>query len=437
MLDINFIRENPEKVKKGVQDKGYDPAVVNRALKVDETRRELISQVEKWRAERNRIGKDDIEKGRKIKEMLRRLEPDLKAVEEELKNLLYEIPNLPADDVPVGKGEADNIEAKVWIPKKGYLPKSKLGKGWDCVKWMPTPPTYVKDHLALGEVLDIIDVEQSAKTSGTRFAYLKNEAAILQFALFELLKNKLLKEKFMPLIVPLLVKDWVLLGTSHFPKGKDQVYTIKGDYVEGGTELHLVGSSEPPLFAYFADRLLTEKDLPAKVFAYTSCFRSEVGSWGKDVKGIKRVHQFDKLEMDVVSRPDQSKEILEYLIGINEWFLQQLEIPYRVWEKCTADMGYFASSKQYDVELWLPSQKEFMEAMSGTDATDYQARRMNIKFVDKKGERKFCHTINNTGVAMGRMIVAILENYQQKDGSVLVPKVLQKYTGFKKISPKK
>jgi len=417
-----------------VQLRGCNSGIIDRVLEVDKTWRQLIGEIEKLRAERNKLGPKDIEKGKEIKETLRRLEPDRQKVEEELKNLLYEIPNLPSEDTPAGKDEADNLEVKVWLPENGYLSKGKIGRGWESVKFMPRFEG--KDHVDLGEALDILDIKQAGKVSGSRFVYLKKEAVILQFALFELLKNKLLKEGFIPMIVPLLVKDWVLYGTSHFPQGKDQVYKIKEENVESKESLNLVGSSEPPLFAYFAERVLKEEELPAKVMAYTSCFRSEAGSWGKDVRGMKRVHQFDKLEMDVVCAPWQSEEILEYLVGINEWFLQSLRLPYRVWQKCSADMGYHASAKQYDVEVWLPVSGEYMETMSATNATCYQARRMDIKFVNKKGERDFCHTVNDTGVAMGRILIAILENYQQKDGSILVPEVLKEYCGFDRISPK-
>jgi seryl-tRNA synthetase len=435
MLELNFIRENPQEVKRGIKKRGYNPEIVDRVLKVDETRRQLIGEIEKLRAERNKLGPKDIEKGRKIKEILQKLEPDLQVVEEELKNLLYEIPNLPSVDTPLGESEADNLELRVWLPGKGYLAKEKIGRGWKSAEFMPRFEG--KDHVELGETLDILDIKQAGKVAGSRFVYLKKEAVILQFAIFEFLKDRLLKEKFMPMVVPLLVKDWVLYGTSHFPQGKDQVYKIKEENVEGKESLNLVGSSEPPLFAYFADRLLKEEDLPIKVMAYTSCFRSEAGSWGKDVRGMKRVHQFDKLEIDVVCAPWQSEEILEYLVGINEWFLQSLKLPYRVWQKCSADMGYHASAKQYDVEVWLPVSGEYMETMSATNTTDYQARRMNIKFINKDREKQFCHTVNDTGVAMGRILVAILENYQQKDGSVLVPEVLQNYCGLVKIYPKK
>lgn len=451
MLDIKFIKENQETVKAGIKARGSDPGLVDRVLKVNETRLQLIADIENIRANRNKLVRLSVKgrpeksllvEGKKLKEVLRRLEPDLKAVEQELQKLLYEIPNLPSDDTPLGKSEADNLELKAWLPDKGYLPKTNIGIGWVSKKYMPAHPPHAKDknfkpqpHYLLAPRLGV-DMEQAAKTSGSRFTYLKGEVVVLQYALFELVKTKLLQEKFMPMIVPLLVKDWVLSGTSHFPQGEDQVYKIAGQNVETGVSLNLVGSSEPSLFGYYAGKTLKHDDLPIKMFAYSSCFRSEAGSWGKDVRGIKRVHQFDKLEMDIVCRPDQSAEMFDYLLSLNEWLLQSLELPYRLWLKSTGDMGYHASHKQCDPEAWFPASGEFVEIGTDTNTSDYQARRMNIKFTDKNGTRQFCHTVNDTGVAMGRMILAILENYQQKDGSVLIPKVLQKYTGFKKISPK-
>ncbi|HUW22127.1 MAG TPA: serine--tRNA ligase [Candidatus Bathyarchaeia archaeon] len=447
MLDIQFIRDNPEKVKKAVKSRGCDITVVDRFLRVDETRRQLIAEVQKWREERNKLTKSKIgfskasaTEGKRIKEMLRRLEPDLKAVEEESKNLLYEIPNLPSEDTPLGKGEADNLEIKAWIPIEGYLPKNKLGTGWISKKYMPDKPPHAiqkdfkpKPYYLLGDSLGI-DMKQAALVSGSRFTYLKGEVVILLYAIFDFLKSKLVKENFTPMVVPLLVKDWPLYGTSHFPQGRDQVYRISNENVEEKETLNLIGSSEPSLFAYFGGKILKYGELPAKVFAQTSCFRSEVGSWGKDVRGIKRNHQFDKVEMDVVCRSDQSEEVFDYLLGINEWLLQSLELPYRLWLKSTADMGYHASYKQCDFEAWLPASQEFIEEGTDTNATDYQARRMNVKYKDKDGTKKFCHTVNDTGVAT-RILLAILENYQQKDGSVAIPKVLQKYTGKKVILP--
>lgn len=440
MLDIKFIRENIDLVKENTR-KRKSNADIDEILKLDAKKRDLIVQVEVLRHEINTASKqkpsdEEIQKLRSIKENLSILEEELKEVEENLFQKLSSVPNMSSEDMPEGLSDMDNVEIKAWIPGEGYLEDSKLGKGYETAQYMPKKERLLH-HQDLGEKLDILDNKQSAIVSGSRFVYLKNEAVILQNALFQLLFSKLLEEGFMPLNPPILVKEKVLFGTSHFPEGRDQVYQIKGEFVEDQNELFLVGSSEPSIFAYFMNKTLKEEDLPQKVFAYTPCFRSEVGSWGKDVRGIKRVHQFDKLEMDAVTTAEQSNEMLEYLLSINEWFLQQLKLPYHIVNKCHGDCGYNATYKQYDLEVWLPGQQEFMEVGSDTNATDYQARRMDIKYETKGGERKYAHTVNDTGCPMGRMIIAILENYQQEDGSVKIPEVLQKYTGFSEIKPKK
>ena len=266
--------------------------------------------------------------------------------------------------------------------------------------------------------------------SGSRFAYIRGGLALLQYGLQQLLVGELLRRGYEMMVPPLLVRERTLYGTSHFPEGRDQVYAIKGDNVEEGAELFLVGSSEPSNFSYFMDRTLTEKELPVRLFAYTTCFRSEAGSWGKDVKGIKRMHQFDKIEMNSVCAPDQSEMMYAEFGEINEWLLQQLELPYRMVEKCGGDAGYLASHRQRDGEVWLPGSGEFMEVMTDTNTTDYQARRMNIRYKSGEGGPKFCHTVNDTGCAMGRMIIAIMENYQQADGSIQVPKALSALIGL-------
>ena len=256
----------------------------------------------------------------------------------------------------------------------------------------------------------------------------------MQYAIFNLLFSELINRNFIPMVVPLLVKEKVLFGTSHFPEGYSQIYKLEKENVEEKNQLYLVGSSEPPLFAYGMDKKFTENELPFKMCAYSSCFRSEVGSWGKDVKGIKRVHQFDKLEMDVICLPEDGDKIFEELISINEWLMQSLKLPYRIIQKCSGDAGYAATYKQYDVEVWRMPVGEFMETMTDTNTTDYQARRLNIRYQKKNGEKGFCYTVNDTGVAMGRIILAILENYQEKDGSVTVPEVLRKWMGKEKIT---
>ncbi len=440
MLDIKFIREHTEEVRQNIINRKAS-ADVDGILELDEKRKNLQIEVDGLRQQLNAGSKqkptpEEIQRLRSLSTGISSKESELKEVQQNLNEKLSWVPNMLSADVPVGKGEDDNVEVKAWT-KDGYLSEDKLGKKDTSKAYMPKFDFAAKDHLDLGKTLDIIDVEQSAKVSGTRFAYIKNEGFLLEYALFELLKNKLIEEGFSPMIVPLLVKGKALFGSSHFPEEVDQVYKVDSKNVEEGEELYLVGSSEPSLFSYFMDKTILEKDLPKKVFAFTPCFRSEVGSWGKDVRGIKRVHQFDKLEMDTVTSEEKSEEMQQYLLGINEWLLQQLQIPYHVILMCSGDSGYAAAHKKYDVEAWLPSQQTFMEVMSDTNATDFQARRLNIKYQTTEGVKKYAHTVNDTGVAMGRMIIAILDNYQQADGSVKVPEVLCKYVGKDILKPEK
>ncbi len=439
MLDIKFVREHPDEVQKNVDFRGGKVSVAE-VLKADSQHRELIQKIEKLRAARNVASKaqpseSEMKRLRQKREELKKLEDQLQVSQKTFLDKFVRLPNTSSPDMPQGNGDPDHVELAVWIPGQGYLPESKLGTGYNSVQYMPKKKG--RHHLELGKNLDIIDTEQSALTSGSRFAYLKGDAALLQFALFELLKTKLIQEGFEPMIVPVMVKQRVLFGTSHFPEGRDQVYEVDTQNVENNEQLFLVGSSEPPLFAYYMDKTLNQKDLPKKFFAYTHCFRSEVGSWGKDVRGIKRVHQFDKLEMDALTTAEGSRDMMEYLRGINEWLMQQLELPYRVINKCSRDCGYNATYLQYDIEGWLPAQSEYIELGSNTDAWDYQARRLNIHYTDKTGEKKLVHTVNDTGIPMGRMIITILDNYQNPDGSVTIPAVLRSYVGKDKISLKK
>lgn len=412
MLDINFVRENPKKVKEGTKNKGYDPKVVDRVLKVDETRRQLIAEVEKWRQERNKLGKKDMEKGKKIKEMLRRLEPDLRAVEEQLQNLLAKIPNLPADNASVGKNESDNVEIKKWGKPKKFGFKSK-------------------DHLELGELLDVIDVKRAAKVSGTRFGYFKGGGAVLEFALMWYVFEKLAKKGFTPIIPPVIVKKEVerSLGYSEHG-GWNEQYVFEKD------NLVFVGSSEHSVIPMHKDEVLNENQLPIRYVNFSSCFRREAGSYGKDTKGLFRVHQFNKVEMNVYTAPDvkaSDKECL-FLLSLQEEIMQDLGLAYRVVHCCTGDLP-FPNRRMYDLEAWFPGANKYRETHSCSNCTDFQTRRLNIKLKTKEGNQ-FVHALNATGVT-DRVVLAILENYQQKDGSVLVPKVLQKYTGFKKITSKK
>jgi seryl-tRNA synthetase len=438
MLDIKFIRENKEIVQENTKNRKV-AINIDELLADDDLRKELQVEIDALRRDLNASSKskptpEQIKQLREKGNKISILEKELKEIQGKIFQKQSWIPNLSSPDMPIGKGEDDNVELAVWTPQEGYLEEVKLGSGNNSLQYMHSNESG-KHHIEIGEALDIIDNKQSALTSGSRFTYLKGDGALLEYALFDLLSKKLIRDGFTPMIPPLMVKEQVLFGTSHFPEGREQVYKIDRSNVEEGSELFLVGSAEPALFSYYMDQILPEKDLPIKMFALTPCFRSEVGSWGKDVRGIKRVHQFDKLEMNVVAHPSESNKIFEQLREVNEWLLQSLKIPYRVLNKCTGDCGYAATYKQYDVEVWLPAQKEFMEVMTDTNATDYQARRLNIKF--RSGEEKeYVHTVNDTGIAMGRMIIAIIDNYQQPDGTVKIPDVLQEYMGKDLIASK-
>jgi seryl-tRNA synthetase len=445
MLDANWVRQNPDKLKQIIlSGRGNaEKANVDKWLELDEWRKRLLHEIEVINQKRNELAgrganstAEEREAGAGLKEDLKKAEAELRDVENGWNEIAAWFPNVPVSEtaMPEGKGEEDNPIDKAWVPGSGYVDTAKLGTAVPKVDYMPERSahwddalTEPKHHIDIGEELGIIDNKQSAKVSGSRFTYLTCDAVLLQYAIQQLMFAELLKRGFKPIIPPLLVKSEALFGTSHFPEGKDQVYKIAGDNVEDGNELFLVGSSEPTNFSYFRDRVYDADQMPQKVFAYTPCFRSEVGSWGRDVKGIKRVHQFDKLEMNVVCMPEQSQEIFAELLSVNEWLLQTLEIPYRLARKCTSDAGYLASAEQIDPEAWLPGQKEFMEVGTDTNTTDFQARRLNIRYVDADGKKQYAHTVNDTGVAMGRMLIAIIDNYQQSDGSIKVPTALVQY----------
>ncbi len=411
MLDLNFIKDNKDLVKKGVKAKNYNPEVVDRVLKVDETRRQLIGDIEKLRAEKNKLTAQDIEKGKKIKETLKRLEPDLKSVEEELSNLLHQIPNLPAKDVAISKDESENKQIKEWgkVTQFSFKPKS---------------------HNELGESLDLIDTKRAAKVSGSRFGYLKNEAVVLEMALINLAFETLIKEGFIPVLPPAMISTDSMKAMGYLDhQGAENIYLLEKD------NLILVGTAEQSIGPMHKDEVLSEKELPKRYVAFSACFRREAGSYGKDTKGILRVHQFNKVEMFSFTKPEDSDKEHEYFLFLEEKLMQKLELPYQVVKMCSGDLGDPAARK-YDIEAWFPSEKKYRETHSTSTCTDFQARRLNIKFKDKDGQLKFVHMLNGTAFSE-RPILAILENYQQKDGCVLVPKVLQKYTGFKKICPKK
>lgn len=433
MLDINFIRKNPEIIKKTVLDKRIN-LDIDALLELDKQYLSIIKKSEALRMQRNKnadilksVDKNNpdfkiyVEEGKKIKQQIEQEEGGLKSIEEKLKDLLLRVPNIPSVDTPVGADDSQNVEVAKW----------------------GEPTTFkfeFKDHIAIGRDLDIIDLEKGVSTSGFRGYYLKGDGALLHLGILMYAFNKIISKGFTPFIPPTLVKDHALLGSGHFPFGKEEIYQIgnPGKLADGETKkepVYLAGTSEPSLLAYFNDELLEEKDLPKKVCAISQCYRSEIGSYGKDVKGLYRIHEFMKVEQVILCKNDinESNEWLEYLRSIAEEILQELKLPYRVLQICTGDMGA-GKYKMYDVETWMPSRNNYGETHSDSNLTDWQARRLGIKYRASNGEIKYVHTLNNTVLASPRILIAVLENFQNSDGTVNVPEVLQSYVGKKIIS---
>jgi len=284
-----------------------------------------------------------------------------------------------------------------------------------------------KDYLEIAEELDLIDIKRAAKVSGTRFGYLKNEAVLLEFALINLALGTLIKEGFAPVIPPVMLKPEMARGTGYF-----EAVDLKEAYYLPKDKLFLIGTSEQSLLTMHANEIFEEKELPKRYLGFSSCFRREAGSYGKDTRGIFRVHQFDKVEMFSFSKPDDSKKEHQFFLKIEEDLMKKLALPYQVVNICTGDLGFPAAAK-YDIETWLPGQGKYRETHSTSNCTDFQARRLNIRYRDKNGKLNFVHTVNGTAFAIPRPLIAIIENYQQKDGSVKIPQVLQKYMAGKKI----
>jgi seryl-tRNA synthetase len=414
MLDINFIRNNAEVVKKACKNKNID-VNVDKVLELDKKKREIMTEMEMLRAEQNKIsrgGKDNlalISQAKEIKEKLKQMGPELENVDFELKNLLLILPNIPFEEVPVGKDDSQN---KV-LRKVGMTPKFIFHKP--------------KDYMDLGSALDLIDTERAGKVAGSRFGYIKGKLAMLEFAVIKLVMDTVTKEGFVPVIPPVMLKNQMARGTGYFEASDEkEAYFLPAD------DMYLVGTSEQSLVSMYADEILSEKDLPIRYAGFSTCFRREAGSYGKDTKGILRVHQFDKLEMVIFSTPEQSKDEHKLLLSIEEKMMKALKLPYQVINICTGDLGRPAAAK-YDIECWLPSENRYRETHSSSNCTDFQARRLNIRYRDKAGKVSFVHTLNGTAFAIGRILIMIMENYQKKDGSIEVPRVLRKYCGFKVI----
>ena len=433
MLDLDFIRENQEKVKDAIEKKGIN-LDFDEFMRLDEKRRALIQEVDDFRERQNQFNKKVVslkgeERDRSIADM-RVLSNDLKSVEEELNKvekdwteLYLLIPNIPSDDSPVGPDDLSNREIEKWGEPRDFDFK-------------------IKDHIQLGLDLDLIDIERGVKTSGFRGYYLKNEAAILHLAVLMYALNKIRSKGFAPMITPTILKSFALVGSGHFPFGKDDIYSLAncgkdeaGNVI--GEELFLAGTSEPALLAYFYDSVIDEKDLPVKVCGFSQCYRNEVGSYGKDTKGLYRIHEFMKVEQVVLTRADEkeAEDWLEKMRGFSQEILKELKLPHRVMQISTGDMGA-GKRKMYDIETWMPSRETYGETHSDSNLTDWQSRRLNIKYKTDNG-KKYVYALNNTVIASPRILIAILENYQNQDGSITIPEVLVPFCGFEKIEAKK
>lgn len=419
MLDLELIRRNPEFVSSALATRGED-APVESILALDAKRREIIQGRDELRSRRNSVSKDLgrsgerppdlIQEMRGLGEEVKRLEEEIRGIEQELEALLSRLPNIPSKDVPVGADESFN----------------KVLRAHGDIKDFDFEP---KPHWDLNEELGLIDFQRGVKLSGSRFYVLQGFGAKLQRALISwMLDTHIEEHAYKEIYPPALVKEEIMRGSGNLPKFRENLYQDTED------DLWLVPSAEVPLTGLHRDEILDPGLLPVYYVAYTPCFRREKASAGRDTRGIKRVHQFDKVELYKLVEPDKSDQELEALIENAEYLLKMLELPYRVVELCTGDLG-FQSAKTYDLEVWAPGSNEWLEVSSCSNCLDFQARRSNIKFRYEKGGRaEYLHTLNGSGLAIPRIMIAIIETYQQADGSVVVPEVLRNYLGMDVIS---
>lgn len=422
MLDARFLRDNPEKVKKALGDRSYDPGVIDNFLIVEEQRRELLLDVERFRQERNelsekisRIKKEggdvtaETEKAKGISDGIKMKEETLKELDEKAREYLLNIPNIPHESVPVGKDETENREIRRWGEPRQF-------------DFEPM------NHWDIGEMLGIIDFERASKIAGARFALMKGMGAKLERSLMNFMLDLNTSKGYKEVFPPIIVNRDSMIGTGQLPKFAQELFIINDP------EFYLIPTAEVPVTNIHRNEILREEDLPIYYTAYTPCFRREAGSYGKDVRGLIRQHQFNKVELVKFVKPDDSYNELESLTGDAEDILRNLGLPYRVIALCTGDLG-FSASKTYDLEVWLPAQQRYREISSCSNFTDYQARRSSIRFrrEGKKGT-EFVHTLNGSSLAIGRTLIAILENYQRKDGSVAIPEKLRPYMGIEVIS---
>lgn len=424
MLDVNLIRQNPEIVKQGIKKKNYPESLVDEFLAVDEEWRKLTEETDGLRSQQKKLSEErKIEEAKALKEKIQAVEESLRATEEKRKEVLWQIPNLPSEDTPAGKDESENKVIRKWGEPKEFDFKPR-------------------DHMGLGKLLDIIDIERASKISGSRFGYLKGLAVLLEFALIQHALKILTDEKilqkivdkiqknysskpFTPVVPPVMIRPDVFEKMARL-KPEEERYYIPSD------DSYLIGSAEHTLGPLHMDEIIPEEKFPIRYIGFSTAFRREAGSYGKDMGGILRVHQFDKLEMESFTAPEDSTKEQDFIVAIQEYLVQSLEIPYQVVGICTGDMGG-PDARQIDIEMWVPSQNRYRETHTSDMMTDYQSRRLNTKMRREGGKLEFVHMNDATAFAIGRTLIAIIENYQQKDGSILIPEVLREYMGVEKI----
>ncbi|MBJ7450248.1 MAG: serine--tRNA ligase [Parachlamydiales bacterium] len=423
MLDIKWMRENRDAMQKAIKDKGVN-LNLNELFEIDSSVLELKKKVQELLEEKNAhakkvasAAKDErsqlIEQGREIGSKVDQLKPKLQELEDSLQNLMWLVPNIPDPQAPLGKSEADNVEIKRWKepPKFSFKPL---------------------DHVQILQNQNWADLERIANVSGSRTYSLKNEMVTLEMALFQMAFDLLQSKGFTLLTVPALVREHALYGTGHFPTGRDQVYYLPND------DLYLSGTAEVPLNSLHAKEMINEADLPILYAGFSPCFRREAGSAGRDVRGLIRVHQFYKVEQYIICKndPEESLKWHQKLLETSEEIVQALDLPYRIVDCCTGDMGT-GKVRMYDVECWVPSEEKYRETHSCSSLHDWQARRTNVRYREKQGAVKFCHTLNNTAVATPRILVPFLENHQLEDGRIAIPEKLRPYIGGKETLGKK
>jgi seryl-tRNA synthetase len=421
MLDIKFIRENPELVKEGIKNKN-EKDTVDDILELDKKRRTLLTEVEEKKARKNKVSAEVgrlkkagenadeiIAEMKQLADEIKNIDDEVKNVDAELNELLMWVPNMPHSSVPVGADETSNVETKRWLPEGFSFENTEQ----------------ILDHIELGKKLNILDFERGAKITGSGFPVYVGKGARLERALINyMLDYHLDKHGYIEIMPPLLVNGESMKGTGQLPKMQDDMYYAEKD------GLYAIPTAEVPITNLHRSEILKEEQLPIYYTGYTPCFRREAGSYGKESKGFLRVHQFNKVEMVKFVKPETSYDELTKLVGNVEDILKELKIPYRVIELCTGDLS-FAAAKCFDVETWSPAEKKWLEASSCSNFESFQARRAKIRFKSSENKKtEFVHTLNGSGLATSRLMVSILENYQTPEGKVIVPKVLQKYTGF-------